>query len=285
MNKLKKQIAAVVILYNPDYSVVQNLISYSHQVYKIYAIDNSESNKNENVIREIKSTSNIEYISNNNNLGIAAALNVGANKAINEGYEYLLTMDQDSKATEFMVERLAILFDKYPDAAIITPYHLSEGFNLPSGKVTEEELLFTMTSGNLLSIDKFKKVGEFLEKLFIDYVDHEFCLRLKSEGFKVIRVNNVFLHHKLGKLKKKQLFGVEFFPSHHSPVRYYYRTRNRFFVNDLYKNKFKDYVKYDRRRFIRELIEMFLYESDIFSKLQMIFKGYIDYKKNRFVTL
>ncbi|HSL88363.1 MAG TPA: glycosyltransferase family 2 protein [Ignavibacteriaceae bacterium] len=285
MIELKKHIAAVVVLFNPDESVFRNLYSYVSQVNKIYAIDNSELKIKNEVIDNIKKISNLEYLTNHANLGVAAALNIGAAKAIEEGFDYLLTMDQDSKATEFMVERLAELFDKYSDAAIITPFHLNEGFPLPSDNTAEQELLFTITSGNLLSLEKYKKVGGFLEKLFIDYVDHEYCLRLHSVGFKIIRLNNVVLYHNLGKLKREEFFGIEFFPSHHSPERYYYRTRNRFYVNDLYKKRFKDYVKSDRRRFFRELIEMFFFESEILKKLHMIVKGYIDYKKKRFAIL
>lgn len=285
MIELKKHIAAVVVLFNPDESVFRNLYSYVSQVNKIYAIDNSELKIKNEVIDNIKTISNLEYLTDHANLGVAAALNIGANRAIADGYQYLLTMDQDSKATEFMVGRLAALFDKYSDAAIITPFHLNEGFPLPSDNTAEQELLFTITSGNLLSLEKYKKVGGFLEKLFIDYVDHEYCLRLNSVGFKIIMKNDVVLYHNLGKLKREELFGIEFFPSHHSPERYYYRTRNRFYVNDLYKKRFKDYVKSDRRRFFRELIEMFFFESEILKKLHMIVIGYIDYKKKRFAIL
>jgi len=285
MEKHKDLIAALVILFNPDESVLQNLVSYSSQVKRIYVVDNTVGPKNIVLVDKILAIKNIEYTDNGTNKGVATALNIGANRALNDGFDYLLTMDQDSKATESMIEKMLELFKKYQDVGIVTAYQLNEGFELSANKDLEEEILFTMTSGNLLSLAKFKEIGFFLDKLFIDYVDHEFCLRLKSKGFKILRANNVFIYHKLGKLDKRKLFGINFFPSHHSPKRYYYRTRNRFYVSSLYGNEFSDYVKADKKRFFREIIEMIVYESDVISKIKMIIKGYIDFKKKRFTII
>jgi len=145
-----------------------------------------------------------------------------------------------------------------------------------------KDVLFTITSGNLLSLDAYKSVGGFLDMLFIDHVDHEYCLRLNKNNYKVIRTNRVLVYHKLGNTNRRKFFRWIFYPSHHPPLRLYYRTRNRFLVDNLYKKSFPEYIKRDRRNFIRELFEIIAFEKNIWAKIKMIFQGYIDYKKNRF---
>ncbi len=279
------KVAAVVVLYNPDIIFFDNILTYIDQIEKLYVIDNSDSTKNTLFLNKLLNIKKVEYIDNKSNLGVAAALNIGANRALQDGFDFLLTMDQDSNATESMVEKMLLILNKYQDVAIVTANQLNEGFELPEYKEAEEEILFTITSGNLLALSKYRKVGGFLECLFIDYVDHEFCLRLSSFGFKLVRANNAILYHKLGKLEKRTLLDIDFYPSHHSSKRYYYRTRNRFYVSSLYKREFKSYVKSDRKRFFREIIEMIIFETDIFAKIRMIIKGYIDYKKKSFTII
>jgi len=67
------------------------------QVDKLYIIDNSEK-QNSPLFEKIRLPKKLEYVWNRSNLAFAAALNLGANRAINQRFDYLLTMDQDSEA-------------------------------------------------------------------------------------------------------------------------------------------------------------------------------------------
>jgi GT2 family glycosyltransferase len=49
-----------------------------------------------------------------------------------------------------------------------------------------------MSSGNLLNLAAFKQVGAYNESFFIDYVDHEYCLRLKKKRFSILTLKNRF---------------------------------------------------------------------------------------------
>ena len=88
------KLAGVVVWYNPSDKDVKNIESYIDELDKLYIFDNSEKKDNKN---KVPTSKKIEYISQHENLGIATALNITANKALGEGYLYLLTMDQDSK--------------------------------------------------------------------------------------------------------------------------------------------------------------------------------------------
>ena len=90
-------ICGVTVLYNPTEEIFENINSYLKELDKLYIVDNSEE-KNEKLKNKfIEFSSKIKYIKLNGNEGIAKALNIAKNKAIKEDYDWLLTMDQDSK--------------------------------------------------------------------------------------------------------------------------------------------------------------------------------------------
>ena len=97
---------------------------------------------------------NIVYIKNKSNLGIATALNQAANLAIKEGYDFLLTMDQDSLPDENMISKMieSIQELNLNDIGIISPVHVNKYDTL---KVEKEKISYkfdAMTSGNLLNL-------------------------------------------------------------------------------------------------------------------------------------
>ena len=58
--------------------------------------------------------------------------------------------------------------------------------------------------------DIFDKIGGFDEKLFIDGVDFDFCIRMRKAGYGILRSNNVYLLQEVGKGRSKSLFGKTF---------------------------------------------------------------------------
>lgn len=272
--------AGVVVLYHPDLLVIENIRSYIEQLEKLFIIDNSEF-ASEFFADSVKSNSKCEYIFNRGNLGIAAALNIGAQKAIEAGYSYLLTMDQDSKASENMVQTLINFYKKNTTESIgiVTPFHNNKGVQKSPASKTSI-LLTAMTSGNLLNLEAFKKTGPFREELFIDYVDKEYCLRLRKLGYKVIRLNDLMLIHNLGDARIKKILLWNFYITNHSPLRLYYRTRNRFRLISKYKLKFPLYCLDDLKNFLIEIFKIIVYEKQVKEKLLMILIGIKDFRKN-----
>ena len=276
------KVAAVVVLYHPPEEIIDNINSYIEEVEKVYVIDNSEEATNDEIIDKLKKNSKVELVILHQNKGIAKALNIGGNKAITDGFDYVLTMDQDSSIPENMVQKLYSIINEDKYIGLVAAEHFNREIHKTTNKVKTEEILYTMTSGNLINLYAFKEIGGFDEKLFIDHVDHEYCLRLKKNGFKIIKTNSALVYHRLGKSEIKKFHWFNIYPTHHSPVRIYYRTRNRLYINHKYKRDFPEYVLEDRRHFFRELIDMILGEKNIYNKLKMILKGYSDYKKNKF---
>lgn len=278
---MKDNVAGVVVLYNPGFEVLNNINTYRNQVDKLFIIDNSEI-INATLIDQLQKLTGTEYTSNHSNLGIAAALNIAARLAINLNYKYLLTMDDDSLADDNLVIRLLANLKGQDDIAIVSPYQLDDRH--PDYPVKSEivEVDFVWTSGNLINLEAFAKTDGFREDYFIDYVDHEFCLRLKKMGYKIIRDDSILLQHNCGNTTRHRFFNDDsVFTTNHSPLRLYYRTRNRFVTQIIYKSFFPDYVKVDRIRLIKELLKIILYEKLKLRKLYMMAKGYWHYKRNR----
>jgi GT2 family glycosyltransferase len=64
-----------------------------------------------------------------------------------------------------------------------------------------------MTSGNIVNLDAYEKVGGWKDWMFIDCVDTDFCMNLHKHGYKVLRLNKVIMEHHLGDRTFPKLFG------------------------------------------------------------------------------
>ena len=278
-----KKIAAVVVLYNPEDIVINNLSSYINQIDKLYVLDNSET-INSNLVEKIKSFTIVEYIWNKKNVGIAAALNIGTQRAIEEKFDYLLTMDQDSEAPPSMVSTLLECFLVDSKVASVAPLLLNPvglKANINTNKPCEQ-VLTVWTSGNLLDLTIFQTMDGFRSDFFIDYVDHEFCLRLIKSGFKIYLCNKVLVKHHLGNIEEINLLFRKIYPTNHSPLRLYYRTRNRYYVKKIYRHSVPEFFKGESMQFWKSYIKVILFEKNRFKKIKYIIRGYCDYRRNRF---
>lgn len=277
------KIAAVVVLYYPELSVLENINSYIDQVDKLFAVDNSDK-VNDTLKEKIQNLHKSEYISNQTNIGIAAALNIGIKKANDGGFEYLLTMDQDSEAPPSMISKLMECFAIDNKIAIVSPFlHHPKGRNVAyTIDKPCEQVVTVWTSGNLIKLNIIKSIGGFKEELFIDYVDHEFCLRLNQMGFKVYVCKNTILKHNLGKIEEVNLIFRKVYPTNHSAIRLYYRARNRFYVKQKYKKVSPKFFKQDNKDFWKSFLKVILFEKNKLKKVKYFVKGYLDFKKNIF---
>jgi rhamnosyltransferase len=267
-------VAGVVILYNPDDSVIKNVKSYIGFLERLYVLDNSDV-YNQNVIDFCKSNQHIVYINNGLNLGVAKALNLACKVSIEEGCQWLLTMDQDSFIKEgfFDIAKAAML-----DAnnIIITASYNSIFFMPQISKYAGfVEIGTVITSGNLLNLIGWKSLGGFCEKLFIDEVDNEFCIRATKKGYKIQATKDVYLDHNLGfkYTKANRLTGKSLNFTMHSPFRVYYMTRNNLFLWKQYLF-INPALVYNRiRNFIKLIYEITFYYPDKLSYYKNVAKG------------
>jgi rhamnosyltransferase len=268
------KIAGVVVLYNPSEDVYQNILSYIDQVSKLYVVDNSTVVSGE-IVDRITTHANAVYLSANGNKGIGYALNAGASSAAKEGYDLLLTMDQDTKLFPGYVSALM----KYIDSStgIVAPWYKgSAKSNNPT-----DEVMYAMTSGNLLNITAWSKAGDFKAEFFIDHIDHEYGLRLNSKGFRVLQVNTVELDHRPGTTHAWALPGLRFHYVIHSPERNYYFTRNGFYVSKMYRDTKWNFRPFFMRLLWKNIVKAIVHRDQRRRRIELMWKGYKDYRKNK----
>ncbi len=278
MNERKK-ISAVITLFNPDEKIKTRLESIIPFTERIYLVDNSES-VNDGLVNYFQNLQKVEYIFNGENLGIASALNTGIKKALSDGFDYLLTLDQDS---EFEVNSLGKLISSIqPDdkIGIYSPFHKNKFFTNPPSNKEYEDILDVMTSGNILNLKVVDNIGFFREDYFIDYVDIEYCLRLRKNDYKILRINSSFLNHNEANLMRKSFLGKYVYPPNHKPFRWYYKIRNYFYLKDEYLSHFPEYFEKEKRNIRNNIFKIILFEKEKFLKIKFILRGYFDYRRN-----
>lgn len=234
------KIAVVAILYHPTSNYIENLATYQSVIDKIYVFDNTE--KGCDLKEQILSFSNVEFFHDGKNNAIAQRLNTAAKKAISEGFDWLLMMDQDSKFINNSLEYYLNGIENHPLKAstpIFCLNYLRE--NKESSPITEtQEIDLFITSGSVLNLKLFPIIGNFDEALFIDFVDTEYSLRCKNLGYKIIQFSNIFLVHQLGTLVKrasiKTLYLKKKLKTIYAPIRYYYLCKNNLYIQQKYRD-------------------------------------------------
>lgn len=261
-------IFGVVVLYEPTEEDIKRAVSLASFVDKLYVVDNSERNARDRASFFSK-LGNVEYLANGENKGIGYALNLAARKALAENAKWLLTMDQDSSFMGDGLPRLISFARSYDpqDVAIIAPRHWVFG---PCPEAQDEvlEVPVTMTSGNLVNLQNWLQIGGWREDFFIDSIDHEFCLRARKKGFKILQYNASILRHGLGHITQHRILGKVFHATNHSALRRYYMTRNSLFV-------FREYFFFDPRFCLgilhslgKDFLKILLVEDDKCNKLK-----------------
>lgn len=271
-----KKLYGVVVLYNPNIKeTIRNIKTYLNQLDKLYLIDNSEKNNYFKLEKFIVEQKNIKYFWLEENKGIAKALNLGKNKAIEEKANYFLTMDQDSSFKnnfEEMIKWIENNEEQMKKVAIVSPFQIIKKERLKK-KFEVEEKETVITSGNILNLKIIKEIGDFNEDFFIDEVDHEFCYRVRKKGYKILSLNNIQLNHKLGDLKDYYLFSV----TNHNYIRRYYITRNKLYMI----KKFPELKKRYAISIFAYFFKIIFFEKDKRRKLKYYMLGIKDFYRNK----
>lgn len=286
-------VSAVIITYNVENDFKNRINKLKGKVNEIIVVDNGSKAETISMLKELEKEITIIYLEKNK--GIAYALNTGIKYSIEKGYDWILTLDHDSIVTDNMINNMLKCYEGFEGelkekVAMLVPVHVEEKEHENNRVINNEEVssksytevLTEITSGALTKASIYKSVGLYDEKLFIDLVDHDYCLSLNKKGFKVIQVNSAILIHNLGESVKKSILGLKMIPTNHSPLRRYYMSRNRHYIWNKYKKDFPGWVLTDKRRFITENLKIVLFEDNKIEKFKYIREGIRDYKNNIF---
>jgi len=276
-------IYGVVICFNPCSNFINNIKSYITEVEKLIIYRNSNLSA-DLYIKLNEFSSKIVFLGDGNNIGLSSALNHALNYANSMGATWLLTMDQDSSFNESSkLTDLLANADKNIDA-IISPLHCISGV---TNALSTEHLNppWVMTSGNLININISLSIGGFDERLFIDGVDIEFCIRIGNQGYFIRIVDSVILTHALGDVTSTCKFGRVFVTTNHNSIRWYYIFRNYILIHKEYKRIDYQATKLIKHILLNMLMNLIFVEKDRFKKIIAIKSALIDFKNNKFGKL
>jgi rhamnosyltransferase len=232
------KICAVVVVYNPEQEVIENIESYINDVDLLYIYDNSTENKSE-LFKKFDNIK-VKYIKKKENMGLAYAYNEVAEMAVKEKCDWMITFDQDSMACNGMLNAMKKYAESsmcMSDIAVIAP--ITKRFDNVNKK-NENYITYyykVIQSGAMHNLQIMQKIGGYDENMFIDEVDFEYCARCIVNGYKIVKVNNAVLMHNMQDINVKRKFvkGVDISINKFSPDRYYYCYRNALYCYDKYK--------------------------------------------------
>lgn len=249
---MNKQVAAVVVTYEPDSGWPLRLQAILAVCTRCVVVDNSISEEaRARVASTVASCPGAELIANPDNPGIGRALNQGFAVLFSANYAWALAFDQDSHpapnlATTLLItantkppapdnRRVAVVGSNWQDAG--QPDHSSKHlvqvtpfrwfFRRIPACVDLPDVLCVITSGSLFSLPAWAAIGGFREDLFLDLVDTDFCLRARQYGWRIAVSAHAKLRHHRGSKQAVKLFGCTFYPAFTPPSRLHCLSRNR----------------------------------------------------------
>jgi rhamnosyltransferase len=244
------QVGAIIVTYHPRLEDLSELLdAIVPQVGLVFVVDNKSSDEVRSWISHKAQSQNLRVTLLDENLGLAAAQNVGIESANKQGCLHILLLDQDSIPAKDMVAKLlAALYEltrKGKKVAAVGPLSVDRKSLRPgrfirigwtglqhvacesSAPESCVPVGFLMSSGMLLSLASLQAVGAMDESLFVDNVDLDWCFRASASGLELYGVCSAQMLHSVGDslFVSRLLLGRPII--RHAPVRLYYITRNR----------------------------------------------------------
>lgn len=276
------RICSGIITYNPTLTDVSTCLeALCNQVERVVIVDNAS--KNVKSLQEVVSKyANVTLVKNSQNIGFAKALTQVFEWAKSQGFNWVLTLNDDSVVPSNMISEYKKILEsqgnlvnqknaKNSKIAIVCSLlkNRLDGTILHS-KCHEDECI---TSGSLTSVEAWQKIGGFDEWLEIDGVDFDFSRRLVRAGWKIVECQNVIMEHQIGKARSINLIIKHPIVWNHNANRKYYIARNMQVVD--YKMGTYSYAK-SLRAVVRDMIFVALWEKNKFAKIRAMIRGFKD---------
>lgn len=216
--------------------------------FRVILVDNASQNQEGERLK--KAFPEIDLIGNSENLGFAGGNNVGIRKALDQGFSYVMLLNNDTIVEPDFLGQMMRKFSQNSRLGVVQPLicFLHDRTHIWSaGGKWNEFLGRAITLGDRESVDNFKvidrkldwatgccmlitreallKTGLLNESYFTYFEDVEWSLRFREKGFEIVLAGEAKIYHEAGaSSKKKHSEGTL------SPRVFYYHVRNQFFL-------------------------------------------------------
>ncbi|MDC1375718.1 glycosyltransferase family 2 protein [bacterium] len=296
MNNLIKKTVCIVVTYNSQKDILENIKIILKQVNHVIIIDNKSDYNSIEILKKISkdNSDKLTLILNKKNYGLATAQNQGLKLAHEKKYQWVLFLDQDSWMKFDMVEKMFSYHFMNINTTFIGPQIIEQNVNKENKYFVKNKksLLFRrktinniknldnvyiiISSGSLIKLDVFKKIGLFRDGFFIDYIDFEFSLRAKLNNIKISVVKEAILYHKQGEQSSHNIGSLKINCHNYNSSRRYSIARNRIFYLRIFFLKFPLIFFYEISAILFDIFRICFFERNKYLKVIQVLCGIFD---------
>jgi GT2 family glycosyltransferase len=200
---------------------IRSLLAMDAKNYEIIVVDNGSKDSSPEYLRGL--FPDITILPQDHNLGFAAGCNVGMRLALQQGFKYVLPLNNDTIVDVRFLRELEEFAEEHPQAAMISPkiyfwdmpnqlwwaggsFSLWTGIAKHIGRKEKDlgqfdhhvELDWATGCAVLIRTDALRKTGLFDESFFGNAEDLDLSLRLRKAGYKIWFAPKAKLWHKEG---------------------------------------------------------------------------------------
>jgi GT2 family glycosyltransferase len=204
---VEKKIVVIIVTYNGAKWLKNCFQSLEASTYKVTTIV-VDNNSTDHSVEIIQSFPEIQLIQSTENLGFGKANNIGIQKAIELGADYVFLLNQDTWVFSETISNLVEVAESNDQYGIVSPLHysgdevsLDENFETYWKRKTKsitdnvDEVPFVNAAAWLLSKKTIEKVG-FFEPMFQHYgEDRNYTDRIIFHKYKTVVVKNAKICH------------------------------------------------------------------------------------------
>lgn len=137
---MQSNCCVVMVSYNPVSETGVNVNALVGQVAEVVIVDNgSVGQESLELLAKLAGQETVTVKYNPTNVGIAAALNQGVRYALDRGYEWVATFDQDSLAPSHFIQTMLAEYESFTEqelvAIIASKYQMNGNITLFTGTV------------------------------------------------------------------------------------------------------------------------------------------------------
>ena len=294
MSNLEK-IAIILVNYNgKEYNeeCIKSIFESSYKNLEVIVVDNDSKDGSPELLRE-QFGDKINLIMAEENLGFSGANNIGIKKALEDGCDYVVLLNNDTLIDKDLIYNM-LNASKEENDAVISPkiyYYDNKDIIWSAGAdmrwkkgVTDQRGINQKDNGSYNKREEvefgtgcclfipskvIKEVGYLTDDYFLYYEDTDYCMRVRERGFKIVYEPTAILYHKESASTGGNL----------SKLYIYYNTRNRLIFNKRFNSKNK--MSYMPYFYVSRLVKCALWaikgRSDL---VRITFSAINDYRKN-----
>jgi GT2 family glycosyltransferase len=216
-------IAIVILNWNGKENTcecLESVAKITYQNYQVIVADNGSTDGSVTAIAQ--KFSHTMIIENGDNLGYAEGNNRAITYAIEQGFDYVLLLNNDAIVDPHLLDNFMSVSESNPNAGVFGAkiYYLSEpqkiwfaggkilpelltsheGFGEIDDKLLWEEVRpidYACGCALLVKSEVIKKIGALESKFFLMWEETDFCCRARAAGFECLFVPKALVWHKI----------------------------------------------------------------------------------------